>query len=1080
MRKFVALFFYVLILKALPTLAQQQDLRIPLNESLSAPAIDLIDPTTRQSVDQDMLFEQIKKGHDTRFYEPQITDLYQATPQVGTGIESVVFPENDSTLQFQQELTHASGLFRARVSAPSLPNTYFQMLFSLDTHAALARNALLRKLGYNIPSPKYYPKLNLTFQSIEQRDSFLNHLADETLTSRNRWVVHPDVSINQENLTLTFQDVCLEPALIAVPQFHWGILTESVIQSRRSIRALIVPLTLLDLPESVNMFAFEAAKISSENLVLSRPNAARFQNETSIGDVHWIVQKIAKLTREDWKGIIQAGKYPEDIEALILEKTLARVNHLEKLLHLKKYNTFKVDPNLTLGHVINGKATQENYEGYALRFAYGDPQSPLRPSEVSRFLSLEVINSGLNAALTKANSYLQILKTDQYLSQHKDKLFKQIEDHLKNNPNTPFVQPIGAWGGPTAGFNVGVSRNIMTGTYYGSDSQVQLVDTFSVSMNVGGFFALTGIPYMGVSNTTQLQIQRTYIHVKPIGSIKAGLRTNWLDIAVPHFMLKLSKLLTQPDAKPETFLDELKPGEMLLVNDALIAANSTQVNIPITALMGIVTPIGKVEITPSISLQQTTLSRTTFYRDQDNLQVYLGKIRSGAFEGRLDATFFVKLFTLAASKNWGSAHTLAFVLPNQFENEQKEKQFKAAVRTLLRRNNSDPLTNEFSAYDLQHKANGKKIQFSLGPFSWVKRENFHRLEITPPKTQDDPKPEDYKRTVLEGTLTKIRGTNVFGFMGDLINAVVPYVNIGNSSHGDDPSAAFLGKSKGLNINSEIEITPGYNNQLTSVLRESYNGWSLNHDKLIKLIQKIKEKVGTSVVLDELDNQQLIDETAFTQTKKVQAYSITWTLILYEKGLSKIYQLLDQKQVPTKAALQSMVNLVGLENFKDWCKDHQLIPTYLNTSNDEQIQESSGQISETINGVKTRFGCAMPWMETVFDYRNKLSKKVDLLHEGLTSENSALDKIKFTNRMLEKLEQSMSLSLLIQWVGKENAFFQARISGFRTHDENGDSEYFSNTIGKPDSELVTGPISSLRSSTKIIDHELSARYLSSGF
>lgn len=1053
--------------------AQQSDVRIPLNETLSAPAIDLIHPQTKESLDRDWIIDYLQKGGSTETFEPQISNLYLGQEQGGLGFPDLPYPQELEILTFQQELAHASGLFRARVISEKHPETHFQILFSLDSHAALARNALLRKLGYNIPSPKYYPSLTVQFSSLEQRDQFLDHLSDETLTARSRWVKGGTDTLDKKELTLTFQDVCLEPGIITVPQFHWGILTESAIQSRRSIRALILPLALLDLPESVNMYSFEFAKIFSENLVLSRPNANRFQNETSIGDIYWIAQKIAKLTRADWTQIIKLGKYPADIEALIIEKTLARVNQLMRLLKVKNFTKHKFNPYLTYGQVLNGKATQENYEGYAIRFAYGDPLSPLRPSEISRFLGMEVINAAFKLALSEGNKFLQAIKPEKYVSQHRQKLQQLISDHVQSNPGKPFIQPIEVWGGPTVGFNIGASRNLMTGTYYGSESQVQLVDTFSVSANVGGFVAVSGIPYIGLSTTPRIQVQRTYVHVKPIADLKSGLRENWLNLAVPHFMLKLSKLLTDPEEKPEAFLEELKPGEMIIINDAIIGGDTTKVNIPLGLLLGMGGILGKIEVSPSVNLQQTLLSRTTIYRDQDGFHVYLGKMRAGVFEGQLDTSFFIRLFTFAGSKNWGKAHTDAYVLPETFETKEQESAFKRAIRSLLRRNNTDVLSEEFSPYDLQHQAKGKRLLFSMGPFSWLKRETLHKLEITPPESEKVPNPEAFTRTVMEGTLTKIRGTDVFGFFGDLLRSIIPYIDIGNGGQGDDPSANFLGKSRTFTASSEMEITEGRPNLFTSTLRESYNGWSMKQKKLIKLIHKLEEKIGPSA-------GDLIDETEFTQTKKIQAYSVMWNLILYEEGLQKIIDILDREKTPTKAAINKLVSLMGIENFKAWCKEQNLSAQYMVGPIALDSPQSSSFIGESNRGQMVALGCSTPWMRTVFKFRSKLNRRSELFSAEIRDEKIAQSKIKWMNRFFADIESEIPLEFLIAWAGPENSFFQARVSGFRTHDENGDSQYFSNTIGKANSRVVTGPMSTIQSHSKIIEHELSARYLSSGF
>ncbi|NDC37125.1 MAG: hypothetical protein EBZ48_03625, partial [Proteobacteria bacterium] len=87
---------------------------------------------------------------------------------------------------------------------------------------------------------------------------------------------------------------------------------------------------------------------------------------------------------------------------------------------------------------------------------------------------------------------------------------------VQTHPGQPYVQPVQVWGGPVAGVNVNASRNIITGTYYGSDSQIQLVDSVSASANAGGFFGISGIPKTGIALSPNLQASRSYVHVRPL------------------------------------------------------------------------------------------------------------------------------------------------------------------------------------------------------------------------------------------------------------------------------------------------------------------------------------------------------------------------------------------------------------------------------------------------------------------------------------------------------------------------------------------------------------------------------------
>jgi hypothetical protein len=153
---------------------------IPLDESKSSPAIDVIQNGT--SVDRDALLEQIRRGFDSSTLEPQLSDLYRGTPQSLVGYpDGMPYPAEGDTVNFTNSLPGVNMLVRARVTLANNPNIAYQLNFSLDQHAAMARNALLRRLGYAIASPKHYKSLKVKFTGVSRT---LKKLHSENLQSR--------------------------------------------------------------------------------------------------------------------------------------------------------------------------------------------------------------------------------------------------------------------------------------------------------------------------------------------------------------------------------------------------------------------------------------------------------------------------------------------------------------------------------------------------------------------------------------------------------------------------------------------------------------------------------------------------------------------------------------------------------------------------------------------------------------------------------------------------------------------------------------------------------------------------------
>jgi len=1079
------------LLFSISAFAQQSSCTVPLVETKSAPAVDLL--SGGKPISQGAIIEGIESGAlDSSLLEPQRSLLYSGKPQAlvqyATGLQ---YPADSDIVTFTQKLPGTSGLVRARVVLDQNPNVAYQLNFSLDTHATLARNALLRRLGYTIPSPKYYPKITVRFHTLDERDSFLNSLSDDTLTTRTRWVVGGLDELNKNGLILTFQDVVIEPAVIEVPQMHWGILTSSVINGRRSIRALLAPLSLLDIPESVNMYSFEPAKIFNNGIVFTRANADAFKNETSIGDIRWIARKIAKLTRADWAAIIAAGKYPADIQALIVEKTLGRVNQFMSLIGFtaKEFTPFRYDPYLTYGNVINGKAMQESYDGYALRFTYGDPKSPLRASELVRFFGIQAISGGIGSLLDKAGQYLQIRDPGHYIEKHQEDLYNDVLNHAKQHPNEPYIQPFKVWGGPIAGGNVSASRNIVTGTYYGSDSQVQLVDQVSATLGVGAFFGLSGVSSLGISVTPQLQYQRSYVHVRPLTDIKTAWKDNWKNLYVPHFMKNLSKILAgDPDQSAAdamtAFLSRMKTGEMFIVTDGLSAGNQTMVGIPLGAMLGVLPGIANLTESVTLGNQYAILSRTTIYKTEHGLHVYLSRIHSGSFSVTLDTQFFIKLISASNLKMKGSAHTKAFVFPEKFDDETQTKNFQQALLEVFRRNNTDILDEEFSPYTLDHTAKGNIQKLKVGPWSWSKRENLHKLTIVPPyDPQGRYQQSKETRTVLDGQITKINGSDLYGFFSSFVNEILPFVNIGGGQRGDDPSSNFLGRSKTFAVSTEIETTPSHPNHTFTRIQQSFNGWSMRQKRLLKLVDRVSKQ------LQEFSpNGGLIDHDEFSQTKKIQAYTILWSLLVYEKGVDRMMNILDLNETSTKDTQLALIDAMGKSQYVRYCNDHGVKTGFLTgpyaihaanaSANDSSTDDQT--VVESSHGQTTLVSCVTPWMATVYQLRGRMKNHPEVFQTEVHDEDAAKAKIKWVNRAITKLAKNMDIAELIRLVGQDQSFFQVRVSGFRTHDENGDSEYFSNTSGSIDTDIKAGPISDINSASEIQTNELEARYLSDGY
>lgn len=526
--------------KAIPTTA----IELKNNES---PASDLL--LNGQPLDADRAADLRKQGKDLSLMNPVANDIWSDAKLSAVDQGDRHYPADNSSplIEFKSIMPlNPEGWYRTQVEATGEDGQvrFYRMLMSLQTHQALMRAALLRKLGYPIQSPRWYRQVRVKFANADERKKFISEIPVQAgLVDNKRWVLND----GEKDGIVVLQDVMLEPSTITVPtSFYMGNMLATHLKGRRTMRALLVPFTIVDVPESVNMYAWEAAQLINESIIFTHKYADAFQ-ETTLDDVKWAVERMARLSKEDWREIVRAGKYPADIEAIIFEKTIARRNNL--IAYSKVQNRlspelrkFSYNKNVNIGSVQQGKVTQEIYEGYALRFTHGDPESPLKTDDIVRFLKIESQSAGIKQLASMVNEKLELFPMDKLLQNRSEELRKQFFDHIRTNPTKPFVQPVSTWGGPIGGISFNASRSIVTGSYFGdqsSDFKVSLVDQVSAGARVGYFLGVDGYPNVFPGLGANLSVIRSYVHVRPIPSMEAADKKSWSDLYVPKFMKNL-------------------------------------------------------------------------------------------------------------------------------------------------------------------------------------------------------------------------------------------------------------------------------------------------------------------------------------------------------------------------------------------------------------------------------------------------------------------------------------------------------------------------------------------------------------
>lgn len=1065
-------------------------------KNAETPAIDLI--MYGKPVDPDKAADLRKSGQDLSFLDPAENDVWTNTKLSAVDTSTSAFPKEGTPFEYKETVKlNPEGWFRTQIQSVGSDGVtrFYRLVMSLNVHQALMRAALLRKLGYPVQSPQWYKKATVKFADANARKNFIGQISTQAgLVDHKRWVLSEDEKTNE----VVLQDVMLEPSTIIVPtNWYMGSLAAPLIKGRRTMRALLVPFAFLDVPESVNMYSWEPSQFINENLIFTHKYADAF-DETTLDDVRWIIERIGRLSASDFNEIVAAGKYPQDIAAVIYEKTLARRNNLVVQAGVQKRISepqFPVNLKVTVGSVDQGKVTQEKYDGYALRFTHGDPESPLQTDDIVRFVKIEATSSLIHQLAALVNEKLEYFPMDKLLQQRSKNLFQDFLNYIKTNPTKPYNQPISTWGGPVGGASVNASRSIVTGSYFGdqsSDFRVSLVDQISAGARVGYFIGVDGIPKVIPGIGANLSVIRSYVHVRPIPSMQAASKRDWDELWVPGFMKGLSAMLmaeegTQDDGKADErlknmgdnvakFLEELKDNESFTITDTIALGENASLVIPLTTILGIDPVSYAATITLGASANQVVLRRTTFTRENGFIKIYLQNIQSQMAGVQMDLNLWMNIMRMGYQNKWGQAQTRAYHLDEKPTEEKALRNTILAVKGVLAANNSELLEANFHPYELDHRT---KSQISDGKFlfwRWTNIEEWHRVKVRPPK---DPEKgiidtAKYQRTLFSHRILRRTGRNYYNFLGDILDGLVQTSTfwkpgILSGGGGSNPKDSFFGSARWTTVATEAEVTKGREGNPVTTVENFWSGWDLSKADLFKTIDSLDARVrGLDLALP------LIDRNVFNDMLRLQLYEIRSTFIVYESAMQNLRARLlvtggskgtliqrmtgwDQYSGRDKELVEKLlIPLYGEARFADACLAQKM-----------SGGDASGEAKHnSYKGVD--YECILPWMWELLSLRRKFPDDLE-------------ERVKWTTRVVTLLERNVDLARLIKHFGKENVFYQIKISGFRTRDENGDTaDYKSSTIGTFNTKDKAGVFRDFVTDFQIMSSEMNATYLSEGY
>lgn len=960
------------------------------------------------------LIQDSKGNFDISTLNPvESSDLWKDTYVKDLPKDNTPIMEMDE-VTYHSPVSSPSGIFRFNIQNKDNSKLY-TMMISKNVHSVLLAKSLLRKIGYQIPDIKYLPKVVIQFKDKEQLDGFKYYMDVVAMAgSPKSWIVD-ELSDNR----LVVQDLVVMDSNHLVYNLAVGVV-EGMPQGRRLLSSLAVPLSIVNLVESVNMLRWNVGVKNGLEIDLFHNELSFF--ECTWDDARWISKRIEKLTREDWRQIVESSNTPKAVQQILVEKLISRRNSAMKLFKVDAQE-IKVDSNVSNGvELVKGKLTQQDWEGYGSRFAHGDPDSPLADSEMKSFIKSRIISTALDLAVSQINQ-LPFMGTDvQAMNNVKfQEIVKKatLEAQAKNSPVEIPVKP---WIFPTFRGQLILSRNIVTGTYMGTDNLVNLVDTVGVSLAAGAFVGVAGLPTpVKAYATGEAQFVRTYAHLRPIKSIQASLKYPFKNAFIPlvkrDYGNKLHDAYTasiDPNASEEVktqkleaamkpFKDSMQVGESILVTDGINTfvggKISAGVDKLVTASLGLV-PGYKV------------VSRFHIHRrTEHDFQIYRDIGQEGTVGVNFDLDTLVPVLSVNFKTSVGSAKVKFFSINTHPQNPDVLKNLALLRKAVVNNSVKDMEEEERTKpYILRHSYKEKNPSINL--FFWQWRWNDASTKLIVQNPQGD---EKYYRRHYLG---EQKGKNYQAYLNAVISHWVDLLfdrKAGLSDGGDNPGYSFKGSGETKYLTFDEETSKeGMSLEPFARLSRIYNGWSIDRDKAMKMLDDMKQRY----------RYDFFNAPVLNDTRRIFLYNISLNIFFYKGGIDHLIELKGEE-----------IRKIFRENM---------------------IQKNL-----MINPAK------------VEDKDSGVEKFLELLAKFKTYElKGDYDKANtFLLKALSDAEEKLNLKgLVLIMGGEENIFINARIDGFREGDEDGDRVILSNSIGEFGSRNRLGPITEAQNATGMLEGE----------
>lgn len=1017
------------------TLSFAQEKGIP-TKYMNDPAVDLIRSGKLLLPDEVHELHENSKFDISTLNPVETSDLWKDVFVKDLPADKLPINEMDE-VTYHSPVLSPSGFFRFNIINKNGENKFYTMMLSKTVHTSLLAKSILRKLGYQVPDIKYLSKTVIKFKDESEKKVFLSYLENVAYagTPKN-WVV--------EDLgdKLVLQDLVVMNSNYIIYNLAFGV-TPDMIQGRRLLSALAVPLAVVNLTESINMLRWNAGVVANKRVALYLDKLEEFQ--CTWDDARWITRRIEKLTRPEWKEIVASTNTPKAVQQIMLEKIISRRNSVMKLFKIDA-EQLPIEENINNGlELVDGKLTEQRWPGYASRFAHGDPESPLSDSDMKSWVKSRAISTAMEIALSQINQLpylgtdIKALNTEQYKKHMADAVAQSVLDQK------PVEIPVKAWVFPTLKGNLIFSRNLVTGTYLGTDNLVQLVDTIGITMSAGLYAGTMGISTskigsggksvmpINIAGGGQATYVRTYAHLRPVFNISKSLKYSFKNVFVPLVKMDYGKLLHEavklsldPAATKETredavekalkpFKDAMSIGESILVTDSLTTNAGVQAGASL---------YGKV-LTAAVGVNAGHILLSRFHvhrKSEDSFHVYKDIGHKGTVGVSASVDSLIPVLSVSFKQGAGHTKIKFFNLNLSKENPDVIKNAQSLRSAIVHSSTGDMEENDIKPYILKHNFKEALPTMNLLFWQWIKQDSSTDITVVNP--QGD---EKYFRRHYYGMT---QGRNYQAYVNAVINHWVGLLfdkSAGLSdATGTNPGYSFKGraKTKFLTLDQELDAEGNVIEPFISLSRV-WNGWSIKRKKAEELLEEIRGQYKF----------QFYNAPVLKDTSTIYLYSIGVNILFYQKGLEHLLSLDDKR-----------IKRIFLEHQMQ----HSLV---VNPNVDEEVEnENFDDEKYTDTGVNK-------FLRLLRRYR-----RLDLKNKDDRANKNLLKAISF-------MEKSVYLPGIVKLVGgDENIYVTSKITGFREGDEDGDRPIISSSLGEFGSPRILGPVIQMQKTTDMLEGE----------